>query len=94
MSGEEIARELVSVVTTTYSINSSRLVACMRDEATSNDVPIRSGYKVFNHTLHRVGEHLEIPILIGFILLWMSIFTHSSKGLWREETATSIKSFS
>ena len=102
VNGEEIARELVSVLSTTYSINSNRLVACMRDGAASNGVAVRTltilypkvvDIKCFSHTL---GEHFEIPILSEFISLWISVFSHSPKArmLWTEETGTSIKSFS
>lgn len=86
MSGEEIARELISVLSTSYSIDSSKVIACMRDGAAANGVAVRTlsilypklmDIKCFSHTLDRVGEHFEIPILSEFVSLWISMFSHS-----------------
>lgn len=60
MSGEEIARELISVLSTSYSIDSSKVIACMRDGAAANGVAVRTlsilyptlmEIKCYSHTL-------------------------------------------
>ena len=76
MTGEEIARELVSILSVEYSISVDRLLACMRDRAASNNVAMRT-LKVlypnvldigcYSHTIDHVGEHFETPTLEEFI---------------------------
>ena len=50
----------------------------------------------FSHTLDRVGEHFNIPILQGFISLWISMFSHSPKArlCWRTQSGRAMASFS
>ena len=66
-SGEEIAREIISALSTSYGINSDRLLACMMDGAASNGIAVPTlsilypnmvDTKCFFHTLDRVGKHL------------------------------------
>ena len=75
MKGEEIARELIHVLSTEYAIDSSHLVAAMHDRASVNDVAMRIVKVVypnlldvgcFSHTLDLVGEHFHIPTLNEF----------------------------
>ena len=105
MSGEEIARELISVLSTSYSIDSSKVIACLRDGAAANGVavctlsilyPKLMDIKCFSHTLDRVGEHFEIPVLSEFVSLWISMFSHSpmARLCWKQETGTSIRTYS
>jgi hypothetical protein len=72
LPGEEIARELISVLSTAYSIGSNQLLACMRDGASTNGVAVRTfailypnmlDVKCFAHTLDCVREHFNIPVL-------------------------------
>ena len=105
MSGEEIARELINVLSVAYSIDSSRLLACMRDRASTNSVAVRTLQIVypklldvgcFSHTLDRVGEYLNIPILSEFTSTWITMFSHSPKVrlLWKEQTGRAMGSYS
>ena len=105
LSGEEIACEIISVLSTSYSINSDRLLECMRDGAASNGVAMSTlsilypnlvDIECFSHTLDLVGEHFNTPVLNEFISLWISMFSHSPKARlsWREQTGTSMKSYS
>ena len=89
LSGEEIARELISVLSVHYSVDSSQLLACMRDRAASNSVAVRTLKIVypnlldigcFSHALDRVGEYFNLPILSDFISLWLAMFSHSFKA--------------
>ena len=104
LSGEEIAREIISILSTSYGIESNRLLACMRDGAASNGVAVRTltilypnllDIKCFSHTLDRVGEHY-VPVLNEFISLWISMFSHSPKArlFWREQTGSTMRSYS
>ena len=48
LTGEEIAHELVQVLSVSYSISSSRLIAAMRDRAAVNNVAMRT-LKIHKH---------------------------------------------
>ena len=91
LCGEEIARELISIlyINYNYSIESNKLLANMRGGVTSNGVAVRTLQIVypnamditcFSHMLDRVGEHFNIPILQDFISLWIPMFSHSPKA--------------
>ena len=105
MSGEEIARELINVLSAQYSITSNKLVAVMRDRAACNGVALRTIKIVyssiidvgcFSHTLDLVGSKFVTPCLSSFIVWWISLFSHSPKAmlLWKERTGQSYKGFS
>ena len=105
LSGEELAREIISIFSTSYSIECNRLLACIRDGAATNGVAVRTLHilypnlfdvKCFSHTLDRVGEHFKIPVLNEFITTWISMFSHSPKArlCWRELTGCAMKSYS
>ena len=104
-TGEEIARELVAVLSVGYQINPSLLLSAMRDGASTNNVAMRTLSVVyvnlfdvacFSYALDRVGSHFSTPILSEFINAWISLFTHSPKVklLWRERTGKSMASYS
>ena len=105
MKGEEIARELIHLLSTEYSIGSSYLVATMRNRASVNDAAMRTLTIVypylldvgcFSHTLDLVGEHFHTPTLSEFGMLWVSLFAHSPKVrmLWKDQTSISMPSYS
>ena len=76
LSGEEVARQLISSISTELSIPSNLVVAFMRDWASVNSVAMRTVSVLYNsmvdigcfsHTLDLVGEHMNIPILNEFL---------------------------
>lgn len=86
MTGEEIARELISILQVNYDINSNKLVACMHDRASVNGAAMRTIKVVFplvadigcySHTLDLVGEKFDLPVLDDFVRLWINLFSHS-----------------
>ena len=105
MTGEEIARELINVLSVTYSIGSDQLIAAMRDRAAVNNVAMRTLAVVysklldvgcFSHTIDRVGQHFKTPILSEFSTSWIMLFSHSPKAklLWKEQTGKAMISYS
>ena len=105
MTGEEIARELISVLSTNYSIASDRLLASMRDRASVNGVAMRTVKIVyptvldigcFSHTIDHVGDKFKTPILNEFVSSLVKHFSHSPKArlLWKEQTGKSMPSYS
>lgn len=105
LTGEELARELIAVLSVQYSIGTQQLLAAMKDRASVNEVAIRTlkivyptllSIGCFSHTIDRVGEHFLIPNLSEFITSWISLFSHSPKTriLWRDQTGKSMATFS
>ena len=105
LTGEEIAHELVQILSVSYSISSDHLVTAMQDRASVNSVAMNTVKIIypnaidvgcFGHAFDRVGEHFNIPTLTEFIGNWLSLFSHSIKAkfLWKQQTGTSMASYS
>ena len=103
VTGEELARELISVLSVNYGISTQLLLAAMKDRVAVNKTAIRTLKVVypnllsigcFSHAIDRVGEHFNIPNLSEFITSWISLFSHSPKMifLWLEQTGKSMAS--
>ena len=88
MSGDQVARELITALSIQYSISPNSLAA-MRDRASVNDVAIRTIKVVypalldvgcFSHTLDLVGGKFNTPHLSEFMTAWVSLCSHSPKA--------------
>ena len=84
LTGEEVARQLISTLSTELGIPSHLLIATMRDRASVNNVAIRTlsilypqliDIGCFSHTLDHVGENFKTPILNEFISAWINLFS-------------------
>ena len=105
LTGEEVARQIVSTISTELGTPSSCVIASARDRASVNDVAMRTVGVVysglidigcFSHTLDHVGERVNAPNLDAFFKAWISLFSHSPKAslLWRTQTGLSSPSYS
>ena len=105
LTGEEVARELISVLSIKYSVKSELLLAAMRDWASVNNLAMQTVKVVyplivdigcFSHTLDHVGDNFVTPNLKEFLHLWISLFSHSPKTrvLWRSQVGQSMVSYS
>ena len=105
MSGEEVARELITTLSVHYSVSSNSLLDTMRDRASVNDVALRTLKVIypalldigcFSHTLDLVGNKFCTPHLTDFSMAWISLFSHSPNArlIWREQTGRSVTSYS
>ena len=105
MCGEEIARKLITTLSTEISISPGRLLASMRDRVASNGVAMRTLKIVYptlldigcySHTIDHVGERFVTPVLEEFSKCWISLFAHSphARLLWREKTGRSMATYS
>ena len=101
MTGEEIARELINVLSVEYGISSDRVLASMRDRASANGVAMRTIQIIYSkmldvgcysHTIDLVGEKFRTPHLDSFVRLWVSLFSHSPRArlLWRNRTGKAV----
>ncbi len=105
MTGEELARELISCLSVSYGVKPESLLASMHDRASTNDVAMRTVKIVYpsvvdigcySHTIDLAGNHFKTEILSSFISLWVSLFSHSPKAkfLWMVKTGMSVESYS
>ena len=76
MTGTELARELISVLSVNYSVPPNTLLAAMRDRASVDNVALRTLKVVypfvedvgcFSHTINLAGEHFKVPTLSEFV---------------------------
>ena len=105
MTGEELARMIISTLSTSYGIESNRLVASMRDRASVNSVamatlkllyPSLLDSGCFSHTLDLVGEQFKVPVADEFTRLWISLFSQSPKArlAWRSYCGRAVPTHS
>ena len=105
MTGEQIAREIINTLSVEYGISVDRVLACMRDRASTNQVAVRTmkilypnilDVGCFSHTIDNAGGHIQTPTLEEFIKLWISLFSHSPRARleWKELTGKAMASYS
>ena len=105
LTGEEVAWQIISVISTEMGISSDLVVGAMHDRASVNEVAMRTvkviyqnllDVECFSHTLDRVGEYMKTPILDEFFKVWVGIFTCSPKtrARWRALTGLPPPSYS
>ena len=105
LTGDEIARELINTLSVDYGVKSENVVAIMHDCASANNAAMRTlkvlypavlGIGCFSHTLNRVGEKFNAPLVNDFTTYWVSLFSHSFKAqaIWKQQTGRTISSFS
>ena len=103
LSGEEIARELISVLQVHYKVLVSALIGAMHDRASVNAVAMRTvqviypqilDIRCFSHTVDHVGEQFVTPVLDEFVSAWALLFSHSPKSrlVWQNRVGRSVKS--
>ena len=102
MTGEEIARELIYVLSVQYGITPNRLLAAMRDRASVAMRTLKILYPdmldigCYSHTIDLVGDKFVVPHLDKFIQYWVSLFAHSprAKLWWKARTGKAMRSHS
>ena len=105
VNGEELARELISILSVMLGIETSMLLGVMHDRASVNVAAMRIVRVVYphvvdigciSHTLDLVGDKFKASTLHLFFTLWISLFSHSPKvkALWKEKTGRAMSSYS
>lgn len=89
VTGEELAREIISTLSTRLQIHHDMLVASMRDRASVNNTAmqlVRVLYPnvfdigCFAHTIDHVGEKFNTQVQKEFTSAWISLFSRSPKS--------------
>ena len=93
MTGEEVARQLITSLSTELGIGSERVVVMMHDRASVNSVAMRTISVLYNnlldvcfsHTLDLVGKNMKTPVPDKFFKSWVQLFSHNPKTrlIWR-----------
>jgi hypothetical protein len=97
MTGEEVARLLVEVLSTKLGVLNKNVVAAMRDRASINSVAMCTLKVLYNrvfdvgcfsHTLDHVGERMNTPLVDEFFKHWIGMFSRSPKTrlAWQRRT--------
>lgn len=105
VTGEELARLIISVLSVSLGVESGRLLAVMRDGASVNSAALRTVAVVYpalldmcciSHTLDLVGDKFRVPTVSLFFTLWVSLFAHSPKvrAKWKERTGRAMATYS
>lgn len=101
LSGEEVARQLITALPTELLIPVDKVSAFMCDRASVNRVAMRTipvlyskmiDVGCFSHTLDLVGGKRIYPFLLEFVKQWVSLFSHSPKTrlAWKEKTSLPV----
>ena len=86
LSGEEVARLLVDVLSTKLGVLTTNVVAATRDRASVNSLAMRTVCVLYNrvfdvgclsHTLDHVGEKLDTPFVDEFFHPLSTIVIHT-----------------
>ena len=99
------ARQLITAIFTKLSVPTGLIVAGMRDQASVNNVAMRTigilynnmmDVGCFSHTINHVGERMHTPTLNEFMTSLISLFSRSPKAklIWRSQTGIPIVSYS
>ena len=106
LKGQELAREVISVLSKELQYPSDKAIAVTRDGAAVNGgacnilkdmmYPKLVDLTCISYSLDNVGKRFETPLLDVFVHSWVSLFTHSpaAKMSWRDQAGKAIKSYS
>ena len=104
LKGDDLAREIITVLAQQYNVQNSSLCAAMRDGASVNGAAMRTvkvvfpkvvDVRCFSHAIDGIDSHLNIPTLRRFLQLWNALFGHSpaTRIAWKERMGISNKSY-
>ena len=104
LKGDELAREIITVLAQQYNVQNSSLCAAMRGGASVNGAAMRTvkvafpkvvDVRCFSHAIDGIDSHLNIPTLRRFLQLWNALFGHSpaTRIVWKERMGISNKSY-
>ena len=105
VTGEELARIIISVLSVSLGVESGRLIAVMQGGVSVNSAALRTIAVVYlalldmcciSHTLDLIEDKLRVPTVSLFFTLWVSLFAHSPKvrAQWKERTGRAMATYS
>ena len=106
LSGQQLAREIITVLSTELQLPSTSVLAAIRDGASVNASAVQKMRDILypemmdiiciSHSLDNVGKRIDTPLLDTFQQWWIALFAHSlaSKLAWKTHTGQAIKTYS
>lgn len=105
LTGQEVARQLISSISTELGIGGNLVIAMIHDRASVNSVAMRTVSVLYtdfidvgclSHTIDLVGKNMKTPFLDKFFKSWVQLFSHSPKArlIWRTQTGLPVPSYS
>ena len=105
LTGEELAGEVIDILSNSMQIQRQHVVAVVRDGASVNGAAMRIVKAVFpkllditcfSHAIDLVGSYFELPVLDQFMQWWVNLFARSAaaKLCWKERTGIAMKTYS
>ena len=106
LTGQQLAREILTVLSTQLQYPSGKFIAVTRDGASVNGAAVKFLKEIMypdlcdiicmSHSLDNVGKRFQTPLLDSFLRSWVSLFAHSpaARIAWRGLTGETIKSYS
>eukprot|EP00966_Prymnesium_polylepis_P092029 2130345-Prymnesium_polylepis.1 len=100
MDGVELCAFINRMLTKACEVEPSDVVGGARDSCSTNGTAMRNlklvmlnlqDFLCVSHTLSKLGEHIDLPTLGGFMTHWLGLVQHhpSAKTLWMELTGGS-----
>ena len=89
IAGEELAREIITVLQAHYKVLPVSLIGAMHAGAAVNTVAMNTVSIVYpnildvgcmSHTIDHVGDKFLTPLLDEFVTAWVQMFSHSPKS--------------
>ena len=105
LTGEELAGEVIDILSNSMQIQRQHIVAVVRDGASVNGAAMRIVKAVFpkllditcfSHAIDLVGSYFELPVLDQFMQWWVNLIAQSAaaKLCWKERTGIAMKTYS
>ena len=94
IAGEELAREIITVLQAHYKVLPGSLVGAMHDHASVNTVAMTTVSILYHHlldigcmshTIDCVGGKILTLVLDEFVTAWVQMFSHSPKSFAVEQ---------
>ena len=80
-SGEEVACQIITVLSTELGIPSHLVMAASVNDVAMRTVAVITTIGCFSHTIDHVGEKMKTPVVDEFSKAWIGIFSRSPNCL-------------
>ena len=106
LNAQQLAREIITTLSTDLQYPSDRMLGVVRDGASVNGAAVKilrdalythlTNIICIPHSLDLIGRHFDTDLLESFCQSWVALFAHSpaSRLAWKSLTGEGIRSYS
>ena len=106
LNAQQLAREIITTLSTDLQYPSERVLAMVRDGASVNSAAVKilkdalypqlADIICIPHSLDLIGRKFDTDLLDSFLQAWVALFSHSpaSRLVWQNLSGESIRSYS